>query len=235
MKSRTAIRNSFYKKVCVSNHIWYVYYMILNILFLDTQLAIVCLSLISLLFHLIGTALLIIGFVSSLSSRTLYFYHSAGECLITSCRLNWIDLILPTYTWLCTICIEALVLMIDLSAFALVVQFQTAEHYHSFRFGFCFYINTLLAILILSSAIILHLDDLVNEWMIWKVKAEYASSTAAMLSRQSSASPKPADIFLSSIWHIKKRKECCFSRIYISLLLLSTSIIHHYDNKTLII
>lgn len=76
--------------------------MHLNVLFLDTQLAIVCLSLISLLFHLIGTALLIIGFVSSLSSRTLYFYHSAGECLITSgrielSRLNFMNLYLIVY------------------------------------------------------------------------------------------------------------------------------------------
>lgn len=58
------------------------YFLIFDIL--DTHLAIVSLALISLLFHLIGTTLLIIGFISSLSQRSLYFYHSAGECLVTS-------------------------------------------------------------------------------------------------------------------------------------------------------
>lgn len=143
----------------------------------DTHLAIVSLALISLLFHLIGTALLIIGFISSLSQRSLYFYHSAGECLVTS----------------------AIVHIIELTAFSVVVRIQNINQ--SFRLGSCFYINVFIAILTLTCSILLHLDDLVNEWKIWKVKTDCVLSTQILNHKSTNIadSNKPADIFLSSI------------------------------------
>ena len=50
----------------------------------DAHLAVLALSLVALLFHTIGLVLMFIGFTYTASSRTLYFHHSAGECLITS-------------------------------------------------------------------------------------------------------------------------------------------------------
>jgi hypothetical protein len=55
----------------------------------DAHLAVLALALVAILFNTIGLVLLLVGLVVSTSARTLYFYHSAGECLVTSGRLSF--------------------------------------------------------------------------------------------------------------------------------------------------
>ncbi|CAF0717294.1 unnamed protein product [Brachionus calyciflorus] len=113
----------------------------------DTHVAIICLSMIGILFHAIGLILLIFGLISSVSDRALYFYHSAGECLITS----------------------ALVAILCLIAFVLVVSSQIER---SFKFGFTLYLHFSITLVTFSVSVLLNLDDLVNEYRLWKIKTQ---------------------------------------------------------------
>ncbi|RNA43434.1 hypothetical protein BpHYR1_039729 [Brachionus plicatilis] len=58
----------------------------------DTHLAIVGLSVIGVLFHLLGLILIVVGFCGY-SRGSLYYYHSAGESLITSAFVNLLCLV----------------------------------------------------------------------------------------------------------------------------------------------
>lgn len=51
---------------------------------LDTHLVVLALIIVGFFFHLIGLVFIIIGLFFTTSNRLLYYYHSAGECLLSS-------------------------------------------------------------------------------------------------------------------------------------------------------
>lgn len=109
----------------------------------DGQLVVLAISLVAILFHSIGLVLLFIGLVFVSSNRTLYYYHSASECLISSALLN----------------------VLDVLAFATLVSSQIEQ---SYNYGYCFYLNLLISFVTFFCSTFLCVDDVVNEYRSWR-------------------------------------------------------------------
>ncbi len=57
--------------------------------------------------------------------------------------------------------------------FAAVVSSKArSELDKSFKFGYCFYLNLVVIILTFAFSTIFYLDDVVNEYSVWKIKTE---------------------------------------------------------------
>lgn len=132
--------------------------------FKDNHLAILFLAIVGLIFHITGFALLIIGMFFTTSNRTLYFFHSAGECLVSSALINGLDLLV----------------------FAAVVS-STAkwDPQRTYEYGYCFYVNLIIMLITLFFSSMFYLDDVVNEYSIWKIKmAERNKRKAQMFAKR---------------------------------------------------
>ena len=137
-------------------------------MYLDGHLAVLSLSIVSILFHFLGLILLLIGLVSAPSSRVLYFHHSAGECLLTSGKWTalfeiWDELWLTLDSFF----LIGIVNGLQLLAFITLASSQLGQ---PFKYGLCFYMNIVVSLITFFSSLFFYLDDMVNEYRLWKIR-----------------------------------------------------------------